>query len=254
MARTSVKGVPRRLAAATAAILYVALAVARPAQALDQVIDQAAIGKLVDQINALKQQLAELQKANGLLNDQLNALGRAGQISVPMVNMDRLASRLRQDAQCLAPDLQKLMPDVEYDDATFGSICAAGDAYRKSLWLDPDKIAKKPWEDQVAATNAIEKRRQNMAVDVASKAIGQGDIDVKEADRLGQSADELDAAAKAAVSDNERLAVIAQGSVLHARSAALQTQILAQLLKVQSSWFALTALPPGSTLAKEDDK
>src|SRR3546814_6689206 len=54
-----------------------------------------------------------------------------------MVNMDRLASRLRQDAQCLAPDLQKLMPDVEYDDATFGSICAAGDAYRKSLWLDP---------------------------------------------------------------------------------------------------------------------
>src|SRR3546814_3835873 len=53
-------------------------------------------------------------------------------------------------------------------------------------------------------------------------------IDVKEADRLGQSADELDAAAKAAVSDNERLAVIAQGSVLHARSAALQTQILAR--------------------------
>src|SRR3546814_438685 len=235
-------------------MLNVARAVVLPAQSLDQVIDQAAIGKLVDQINALKQQLAELQKANGLLNDQLNALGRAGQISVPMVNMDRLASRLRQDAQCLAPDLQKLMPDVEYDDATFGSICAAGDAYRKSLWLDPDKIAKKPWEDQVAATNAIEKRRQNMAVDVASKAIGQGDIDVKEADRLGQSADELDAAAKAAVSDNERLAVIAQGSVLHARSAALQTQILAQLLKVQSSWFALTALPPGSTLAKEDDK
>src|SRR3546814_4020755 len=71
-------------------------------------------------------------------------------------------------------------------------------------------------------------------------------IDVKEADRLGQSADELDAAAKAAVSDNERLAVIAQGSVLHARSAALQTQILAQLLKVQSTWFALTALPPRS--------
>src|SRR3546814_18219794 len=83
--------------------------------------------------------------------------------------------------------------------------------------------------DKVAATNAIEKRRQNMAVDVASKAIGQGDIDVKEADRLGQSADELDAAATAAVSDNERLAVIAQGSVLQARSAALQTHILAQL-------------------------
>src|SRR3546814_5511426 len=114
-------------------MLNVARAVVLPAQSLDQVIDQAAIGKLVDQINALKQQLAELQKANGLLNDQLNALGRAGQISVPMVNMDRLASRLRQDAQCLAPDLQKLMPDVEYDDATFGSICAAGDAYRKSL-------------------------------------------------------------------------------------------------------------------------
>src|SRR3546814_1695350 len=93
MARTSVKGVPRRLAAATAAILYVALAVARPAQALDQVIDQAAIGKLVDQINALKQQLAELQKANGLLNDQLNAIGRAGPISVPMVNMDRIAPK-----------------------------------------------------------------------------------------------------------------------------------------------------------------
>lgn len=240
---------------ATAAFASVAfLGVHTSAFALDQVIDQAAIAKLVDQIKKLQDQLTELQKANGLLNDQLNAIGRAGQISVPMVNLDRLASRLRQDAQCLAPDLQKLMPDVEYDDATWGSICSAGDAYRKTLWLDPDKIAKKPWEDRVAARNAVEKRRQNMAVDVASKAIGQGDIDVKEADRLGQSADELDAAAKAAVSDNERLAVIAQGSVLHARSAALQTQILAQLLKVQSTWFALTALPPGSTLAKEDDK
>src|SRR3546814_15049883 len=84
------------------------------------------MAKLVNQIKKLQDQLTELQKANGLLNDQLNALGRAGQISVPMVNMDRLASRLRQDAQCLAPDLQKLMPDVESDDATFGSICAAG--------------------------------------------------------------------------------------------------------------------------------
>src|SRR3546814_18605273 len=92
-----------------------------------------------------------------------------------MVNRDRLASRLRQDAQCLAPDLQKLMPDVEYDDATWGSICSAGDAYRKTLWIDPDKIAKKPWEDRVADRNAVEKRSQNMAVDVASKAIGHGD-------------------------------------------------------------------------------
>src|SRR3546814_13983065 len=115
-----------------------------------------------------------------------------------MVNMDRLASRLRQDAQCLAPDLQKLMPDVEYDDATFGSICAAGDAYRKSLWLDPDKIAKKPWVDQVAATNAIETLRQNMAVDFASKAIGQAHIDVKESEHPGQSDDELDQAPQAA--------------------------------------------------------
>src|SRR3546814_17745830 len=92
------------------------------------------MAKLVNQIKKLQDQLTELQKANGLLNDQLNALGRAGQISVPMVNMDRLASRLRQDAQCLAPDLQKLIPDVEYDDATLGSICAAGAAYRKSIW------------------------------------------------------------------------------------------------------------------------
>src|SRR3546814_15129752 len=80
MARTSVKGVPRRLAAATAAILYVALPVPRPAQALDKVIDQAAIGKLVDQINALKQQLAEMKKDNGLLKHHLNAPGRPRRI------------------------------------------------------------------------------------------------------------------------------------------------------------------------------
>src|SRR3546814_20276625 len=93
-----------------------------------------------------------------------------------MVNLDRLASRLRQDAQSLAPDLQKLMPDVEYDDATWGSICSAGDAYRKTLWLDPDTIAKKPREERVAARTDVEKRRQNMAVDVASKELGHGEL------------------------------------------------------------------------------
>lgn len=235
-------------------VAAISLSNTRPAQALDQVIDQAAIAKLTDQLKKAQEQIDELVKFNKKLQDQIDAIGRFGQITVPMLNMARLASRLKQDAVCLAPDLSKLMPNLNFDDYDPGTICSAGDLYRQSLWVDPDKLAKQTWEEQTAEIFAIEKRRQNIAVDVASKSIGQGDIDVKEAERLGQAADELDAASQSAATSNDRLAVIAQGSVLQARSAALQTQILAQQLKVQSMWFAMTALPPGSTLAKEDDK
>ncbi len=216
-----------------------------------QVIDEAAITKMIDQINQLKKQLDEMVKMNKALQDQINAMGRVGQIAVPSINLGRITSRLRQDAQCLAPDLSKLMPDVDFENADWASICQAGDAYRQSLWLDPNQVRTMSWDKQSQKRREIQTRRFNMGVDVASKAIGQGDIAVKGAEDTNKAVSELEAAMDAATDQNSRLAVIAKGMAINARATAQQTQVLAQLLKVQSTWFALTALPPDSKLAGE---
>lgn len=223
-----------------------------PAYALDEVIDQAAIAKLVQQLNEMKKQLDEMKKSNAFLNDQLEAIGRVGQITIPALNATKIGNRLRQDALCLAPDFEKLLPGVEFENANWMSICQAGDGYRQSMWLDPNKIKTSPWSTQSQKRREIEKRRHDIGVDVASKGMGQGDIAVKGAEDTNKSVEELESAMNAAKSENERLAVISQGLVVIARAEAQQTQLLAQLLKVQSTWFTLTALPPDSRLAAED--
>ncbi|WP_341702085.1 hypothetical protein [Ferrovibrio sp.] len=237
------------LVAAAAAVAV--LAHTEPALPAMQVIDEAAITKMIDQINQLKKQLDEMVKMNKALQDQINAMGRVGQIAVPSINLGRITSRLRQDAQCLAPDLSKLMPDVDFENADWASICQAGDAYRQSLWLDPNQVRTMSWDKQSQKRREIQTRRFNMGVDVASKAIGQGDIAVKGAEDTNKAVSELEAAMDAATDQNSRLAVIAKGMAINARATAQQTQVLAQLLKVQSTWFALTALPPDSKLAGE---
>lgn len=246
MARSPVK------ALATALAFSAVVSVASPATALDQVIDQAAIAKLGEQLTKMQQQIDALTAIMNATRQQANAIGKMGQISIPMLNLARVASRLRQDSECLMPNFEKLMPGVDMDEVSWGSICHAQSGYRTALWLDPKKMKGQPFAKQEQMRREVETRRINVGVDAASKASGQADMAIRGGEDMNKAATDLETAVLAAKESNEWLASIAQGQVVIARAQIQQTQILAQLLKVQATYMTLTALPPQSVLAAEE--
>lgn len=222
-----------------------------PGYALDEVIDHGAIAKLGEQISQLQKQLDALTKIVAATRQQADAVGKAGQIQIPMPNLSRITSRLRQDAQCLMPNMDRLMPGVQFDDQSLGSICSASLAYRGALWVDPQKLAGKSWTQKEAIFQEATTRRNNLGVDVASKAIGQADTAARGAEDMNKAVADLESAVNAAKDSNEWLAAIAQGQVVQARATVQQTQLLTSILKVQGTWMAITALPPHSVLAAD---
>ncbi|MFN4277982.1 MAG: hypothetical protein ACK4FJ_16935 [Ferrovibrio sp.] len=247
MAKPSVKSV------AAALLLSAVVSAATPARALDAVIDQAAIAKLAEQLTKMQQQIDALTAIMNATRQQANAIGKMGQISIPMLNLQRVASRLRQDSECLMPNFDKLMPGVDMDDVSWGSICHASNGYRTTMWLDPKKMKGQSFDKQDEMRRAVEARRINIAVDAAAKGNGQADMAIRGGEDMNKAASDLETAVLAAKESNEWLATIAQGQVVIARAHIQQTQILAQLLKVQSTYMALTALPPQSVLAAEEE-
>lgn len=211
------------------------------------VVDITAIARLREQLTKLMEQIQELQKVNQQLQEQINAIGRMGQISLPIVNATKMASRIRREVDCLKPDLSKLMPNVDFANADFGSVCEAAPAYRQALWVDPAELSKIPnWKDRAAKREEVEKRRERMLADSASKGIALADTAIKATEEQNKAADELATSAQAATSQNDRLAVIAQGSAVNARITAQTNQILAQLLHVQSLMALQMGVPTES--------
>lgn len=244
------------------------------------VIDSTAIAKLGEQLSALKRQYEALSEQIGWLNtmsaqlhDQIDAIGRAGRITIPNVDLERMGQRLLRDAECLTPDLSKLMPGVSLDDLTFASICEGRHAYETTLWFDPAAARKRAeaeiakdeavsrdardravWEAVRLDREAIEDRRERLARDTAATGMAkaalaatQGSLEARAA--IGELAD----AGDAALNGSERLAVIIQGLEVESRLAAENNQLLAQLLKVQSTMLLMMTLPAGGLPGEDDD-
>lgn len=248
-----IERIERRMKKVVPVLLLLAV-LGAPARAEYPVIDTTAIGKLSDQLSKMQEQIDKLTELSRKAQEQIDALGKMGQITLPLLSLAKVGRDLRQDAQCLVPDLSRLMPNVTFEDTDFASICEAGDAYRQTLWIDPDQIGSLPWPQQEERRKAVEVRRDNLLVDAASKGLGQGDVAAQGAEDLNKAAGELEAAADIAKSQNDRLAVIAKGQVLMARAMAQQTQILAQLLKVQSAYVMKAGVPLDSSLAGDGEE
>ncbi len=228
-----------------------------PAQAQMAVIDTAAIGKWSEQINAMTdqteistEQLSGINDISLSAKDTVDAIGKAGSITLPFANMVKLGSQLRRDAMCLLPNLEDLMPDLSFEDLSWNGICQSADLYRQSLFLDEDDgtaDGDAPPQSSAeirAARNAIQDRRQALYQDSVLKGLSGGDIGVKSSEELLDASDELESSAGGATTQNERLAVIARGQVLTVQALAQQNQILAQMLKLQ----AMVALESGLSL------
>jgi len=225
------------------------------ANATQLVLDKAAIGKLVDQLTAMQEQFEQMVEINTKLQDQIDAIGKAGQISLPLINAAKMASQIRQDMQCLKPDFSKLMPNIEFENLNWDSVCEGRTAYRDTLWLDPQKLNElTSWQERDAAAKEGKERRTRVLADAAENGLALGDIGNKEVERTLDTASEIEAQAKAAKTKNERLAVIAESQAVIIRSRARTNQLLAQLLKVQSAYVIKAGVDLKSGIEGEDTK
>ncbi|MBL4614292.1 MAG: hypothetical protein JKY27_05400 [Magnetovibrio sp.] len=219
------------------------------------VIDTSAIAKLTDQLSKMQKQIEALTGISKKIQDQIDAVGKFGKITLPFINATKIASQIRQDVQCLKPDLSKIMPSVEFEDMDWNSVCQAGSAYRKTLWLDPEKFNQLPsWREKNQAARAVEDRRENVLSHATESGLALGDIAAQDVEKTNKAADELDTAVNAADTEREHIATIAKGQVLLIRTMTQQNQILAQMLKVQSAFALKAGLSVESMLSKESDK
>jgi hypothetical protein len=238
-------------------IVVVALALfISPRQAVPAmaVIDSAVLSKASTQITKLTEQIEKLNELRDQAQAQIDAIGRMGKITLPTINVQTLGNRLAKDAQCLKLDLEALIPNVNFEDVEINSICSSSNIYKQTLLVDPIDLKKLPWADQHIVLKNIQKRRENVLADAATKAMATGDMGLESSTELNEAANELQSSVNGAQTENARLAVIAQGQVAIIRGMAQQNQTLSQMLKLQAAFYMKAGLPVTSILnASSDD-
>lgn len=233
------------------------LSFSNPSFATMAVLDSAAVAKAVEQLNALKEQLDVVNDMKDKIDEQIKTIGEYGKITLPLFNIAKIGNQLKKDMQCLKPNFKDLMPELKFEDQMF-SICDSSRFYRDNLWVDPIKINGEPvfdtegreiprsqssWGDLDTARETVRQRRQNIVQKSVSDGLGQADIANDTTEKTGAAIDDLQASVDGAKTEQDRLAVIAQGHVINARIGNQTNQLLAQLLKVTSAYVMEATVP-----------
>lgn len=241
------------------------------------VFDATSFAKLTEQFNQLTKQLDELMEQTEILGkistgmqDQINAIGKMGRVTMPIVNLARLSQQITKDARCLLPDLRGLMPDIDFDSVDWESICARRAFYKEMLWFDPEDPdswqvpedalpedwsypdggnwggdSGADWSNPDSSFALMELRdiareqvlkRQNAVVSEAiNTGLAQSDQIVDQVESNQDTADELEANADAAEKINEHLAAMNKILLHQDRQMTAMQQQNAQMLRIQAA-------------------
>ena len=90
------------------------------------------------------------------------------------------------------------------------------------------------WSEQSEERARVAKNREAYTSDTVARAMAQGDLSQRTAEETGKIADQLQNSLDNAETLQDRLAVSAQIGIAQLRATAQQTQILAQMLKLQA--------------------
>lgn len=234
---------------AVPAILFlsavISTAIPSPAPAAMAVTDAGAIAKLGQQINELRKQMQELVKIKQEAEAAARALGDAGSIILPAVDLARLGYQLQRDMACLTPNWEGLMPTVEFDEIDLQDICSRRDFYRKTLFAGGEEFEAMSLPDQNERVRTVAKRRARLLAEAAAQSLAQADQNLVEGDAVAKAADELARAGESADTANERLAAIAQGQAASVRAQARIIQILAQMQRADAAYYMKTGTAAG---------
>ncbi len=208
------------------------------AYAAQPVFDSQALAKTTQVINEAKKHTDLLSEQSETLTGQLQSLGTGVTIAFPSLDADKLKNQITRGMQCLLPDLEGLMPNIEFDSLDIGDICQRGDLYKQTLTAPPEALeGKTPRQREIIRKN-VRNRRQAVLEDTVLKALAAGDSGIEESQQLNADADALSKQADKAENMNERLGVLIKGQALQLRGIAQTNQLLAQQLKLQAAQIA----------------
>jgi hypothetical protein len=212
------------------------------------------------QLSTLKQslqvatdQLNKLKEMKSVADDTLSSIGEMGNISIPSINFDSLASSIASAKSCLVPDYKSLMPSINTDNMSFGSICDRTTAYSSGLITRKESLQTGSWEEKKEVLKGISTNRVNTITDASVKGLAEADQAIETADETLETAQDYKQAGEGAADMNARLQVLIEVSVAQLTAQTHTNQLLAQLLKVQSAAAISEHVPVENDLAEESD-
>lgn len=232
----------------------VGMSIATPALAEWAVFDGTMIGKAVAQLQELKtqtaeqlEQLGQLKQSVSFLNDittfanqTSSTLGQVASFSLPIGNLSTLAAQTKSDLQCLIPDGGGW--GIKITDLNLGSVCDTSSVYQSALFTSAKGLLGHTSAEQNSQRLLVQTHRTALLGDTATRSLAKADIQINQADTANKAADDLQTNLGAAQTVQDRLQVIAQIDIALLRGQAQQTQLLAQLLKLQGA-LAAAGLP-----------
>lgn len=262
----------RKTLTSAIASVMLASALSSPADAAMAVIDVKNIAEAQKQLTTLKEQLAAvkeqlatakeslsivtdqldtLREVQGIAGDTLSSIGEIGNLSIPSLNFEALASSVSGDMACLVPDYKKLMPSIKLDEVDFGSICERGNVYKSGLVATPDSLTNSTWQEKNQIQKSVHKNRIATITDATIKGLAQSDQAHETAVKTLETAQEYKSAGASAATMQDRLQVLIELQVAALATQAQTNQVLAQLLKIEASEALNAGVPVLSEIAEE---
>lgn len=230
------------------------------ANAVQPVVDFDSIAQAKLQLAELKEQVTQLTEQTQLLADakaelesQLAAFGEMGALNIPTLNFSKIAGQLNSNMSCLVPDYQNLMPSIGETEIDLGSVCTRGDVYKKGLVVNRQESKKLSAQERRELTAATRKQREKTTTDATTKGLSHADMAIEHSMETVKAAQELKISARQAETVNDRLQVISETNIAILQGQAVNTQLLAQMLRVVSALGVEMAVPIESDLALERD-
>jgi hypothetical protein len=220
-----------------------------PAYATYPVIDTTAIAKfqesiaeakkqlsvVTDQLKTLKDSLSVITDVREVITDVQAAIGDAISWVIPLTSLPSIKRQIKSNLQCLS-DMDQLIPDFDFPDVDFGSLCGARSALKAALFAQPTTLNVQSLPAQNAHRAVIRQRRQEVLADAATEALAASMATTKQTiTDMSSTADQLQSALNGATTVNERLAVIGQIEIARYRADAQQMALTASMLRLQGA-------------------
>ena len=135
------------------------------------------------------------------------------------------------------PNLEYLMPTVDFENVDIGDICRRSNVYKETLSLDSSDFVNLSPKQRETRRNQVRTRRKTLFTNSVFDSTAAGDSGIEESTKLLETTDGLEEQLNAATNMNERLAVLGQIAIAQLQGTAQTNQLLAQQLRLQSLYY-----------------
>ena len=111
--------------------------------------------RLGEELTKMQQMFETLQEQKQILEDQIAAVGKMGQITLPNLNLDKLTASITKTLKCTLLDkdsLLAMLPGVKLEDVDISSVCQGKQLYQNALFVAPNEYLKLDAKERGAKT------------------------------------------------------------------------------------------------------